>query len=260
MPPKKKYGQHFLTAPYYARKIADAVPACADEPVLEIGPGRGALSIYLKERFPHLHLVEVDKDVIPGLKEKLGEGSWSLHCCDVLQFDFALAGVPLHVAGNLPYNLAAMIIKKTLLMGNDILSCTFMVQKEVAQRITAEPGSSHNGFLAIFCQFFGRPHIVCTVPPGAFFPRPAVDSSVFQIKIYDKLCARLPRVEWSRFFAFVSLGFGQRRKKLVNALASQYDKLMVEKALVHLNQKPDARPQVLDISDWLELFKSICCS
>jgi 16S rRNA (adenine1518-N6/adenine1519-N6)-dimethyltransferase len=260
MKPKKKLGQHFLTAPSFARRIAEAVPACAHDNVLEIGPGRGALSIFLKERFPAMHLVEYDADVIPDLTRKLGEGAWVIHQGDVLEFDFSKAGFPLHVVGNLPYSIGAMIIKKTLLLGNDILSCTFMVQREVAGRIVAEAGTKRNGFLSIFCQFFGEPKILFHVPPGAFFPRPKVDSSVVHIKIRPDLALRLAPGQWRGFFSFVDKGFGMRRKILVNALGEGGGKKGFEDSLRRLGIDTMARAEDLDCERWLDLYRISCAA
>ena len=145
--PKKYLGQHFLTSEFFAREIVDAIPAGPGERVLEIGPGRGALSIFLKERFPEVHLVEIDKDAINHLKEKLGHGVFTIHEADVLEFNFEKVGFPIHVVGNLPYVIGALIIKKTLLLGAAIRSFTFMVQREVAERIVSGPPDH---FLPVF--------------------------------------------------------------------------------------------------------------
>jgi 16S rRNA (adenine1518-N6/adenine1519-N6)-dimethyltransferase len=255
MKPKKRLGQHFLTAPSFAKKIASAIPAGPDDNVLEIGPGKGALSQFLYERFPAMHCVEYDVDVIGDLEKKLGVGEWVLHRGDVLQFDFSLAGFPLHVVGNLPYSIGAMIIKKTLLYGDSIRSCTFMVQREVANRIVAQPGSKQNGFLAIFCQFFGRAKILFHVPPGAFFPRPKVDSSVVQIIVHEGAFQRLPAEQWSVFFAFVDKGFGMRRKTLANALGRDGNKNDYMETLRRLGNNPRVRAEDLNCEQWVTLFK-----
>lgn len=258
MRPKKHLGQHFLTAPSFARKIAEAVPSSEIEHVLEIGPGQGALSIFLKTRFPDFHLVELDPEAIIRLKQKLGEGVYTIHHTDVLAFNYQTAGFPLHVVGNLPYSIGAPIIKKTLLYGNDILSCTFMVQREVAERITAPPHCKTNGFLTIFCAFFGKPKLLFHVPPGAFFPRPNVDSSVFQIIIDKNLTDRLQRNRWEDFFQFVSRGFSQRRKTLVKVLGNDaISKEQYTAILKNMDINPLSRPEDLGISEWLQLFKSI---
>lgn len=256
MRPKKHLGQHFLTAPSYARKISDAVPASPHDRVLEIGPGQGALSIFLRERFPDFHLVEVDPEAIERLKLKLGEGNFTIHNADVMKFGFETAGFPLHVVGNLPYSIGAHIIKKTLLYGNNIRSCTFMVQREVAERIVSKNHLKTNGFLTIFCGFFGQPRLLFHVPPGAFFPRPNVDSSVFQILIQPELERKLERERWNEYFAFVSKGFSMRRKMVVNVLgenSSEREKL--SKCLESIGIEPHSRPEDLSSDQWLEFFK-----
>jgi 16S rRNA (adenine1518-N6/adenine1519-N6)-dimethyltransferase len=259
MRPKKSLGQHFLTAPSYAKRIAESVPARTDENILEIGPGQGALSIFIKERFPRFHLIEIDKEAIERLKQKLGGGCYTVHAGDVRTFDFGKVGFPLHSVGNLPYSIGALIIKKTLLYGNAIVSFTFMVQKEVAQRIVSGPHRRTNGFLSIFCQFFGAPKILFHVPPGAFFPRPNVDSSVVQLVVDANLSDKIPREEWEIFFSFVDKGFSMRRKQLAKVLG--YDeggaKYRYQEMFEELGMSPGIRPEDLDINGWLHLYKRV---
>ncbi len=257
MGPKKHLGQHFLTAPSYAQKIVKAIPAGAGDNILEIGPGKGALSIFLKKRFARFHCVEIDIDVIDTLRMKLGEGEYTIHRNDILEFDFSLAGFPLHVVGNLPYSIGAQIIRKTLFYGSKIYSCTFMVQREVAERIVASPHSKDYGFLSVFCSFFGRTKLLFHVPPGAFFPRPSVDSSVIQI-IVESPESKLPKDKWHYFFEFVSKGFRQRRKKAVNSLASDCkSKETISEVMEELGIDMNARPEDLDCDEWLEIFKKV---
>ncbi len=257
MGPKKHLGQHFLTAPAFARKIAEAVPANEGQNILEIGPGRGALSIHLKERFPDFHLVEIDPDAIEVLREKLGVGNYSIHHADIMKFDLAQVGFPLHAVGNLPYNIGALIIKKVLLCAPRVLTCTFMVQKEVAQRIVSPPHSRTNGFLSIFCQFFGKAKLLFSVPPGAFFPRPNVDSAVFQIVVDPDVESRLSRDHWEPFFAFVDRGFSMRRKQLakVLSLTGDGDKEHYGELLKSMGVNEASRPEDLDVNLWLDLYK-----
>ena len=258
MGPKKYLGQHFLTAVSSAQRIADSIPATPGEHVLEIGPGRGALSVHLIRRFPDFHCVEIDPDVIHVLCGKLGPGLWTLHQNDVLKFDFLKAGVPLHLAGNLPYSIGAMIIRKSLLYGSAIRSCTFMVQREVAQRIVAGPHCKQNGFLSVFCQFFGKPTILFHIPRGAFFPRPNVDSSVFRLMVDANPEEKLPARLWKPYFAFVDKGFRMRRKMLVNVLGRDCGKEHVTDLLGEINMDPTARPEDLSAVQWLELYKKSC--
>jgi 16S rRNA (adenine1518-N6/adenine1519-N6)-dimethyltransferase len=255
---KKRLGQHFLTAPYYARRIAGAIPAGERERVLEIGPGTGALTVHLLERFPDLHLVEIDRGLVGALKEKLGLRGYTVHECDILKFDYSRAGFPLHVAGNLPYNIGAMIIKKTLLYGPSVRSFTFMVQREVAERITAAAKTAHNGFLSVFCQYFGAPRLLFHVPPGAFFPPPSVESSVVQILPDAGRCARLSEERRNVFFAFVSRGFSMRRKMLANVLGRDGGKARYSDILSRMGLDVRARAEELDVNQWLELYEESC--
>jgi 16S rRNA (adenine1518-N6/adenine1519-N6)-dimethyltransferase len=256
MGPKKHLGQHFLTAPAFAKRIAESVPAHTGECVLEIGPGRGALSVHLLTRFPSMHLVEIDTDSINTLTSKLGGGNYRIHNEDVMSFDFSKVGFPLHVVGNLPYNIGALIIKKTLLEAPKVASCTFMVQREVASRIVSGPRSRQNGFLSIFCQFFGDAKLLFHVPPGAFFPRPNVDSSVFQIIVDTGIEGKLRRGLWEKFFAFVDSGFSMRRKQLAKVLSLRYgrDKGYYCDALTDIGIDAAARPEDLGAAEWLRLY------
>jgi 16S rRNA (adenine1518-N6/adenine1519-N6)-dimethyltransferase len=258
MGPKKQLGQHFLTSIVHARRIAGSIPAGANENVLEIGPGNGALTVHLVERFAHVHCVEIDEDVVEALTEKIGAGSWTLHRCDALTFDFAKAGFPLHVVGNLPYNIGALLIKKTLLYGNGIRSCTFMVQREVAQRIVAVSHTKENGFLSVFCQFFGTPRIVLRVPAGVFFPKPNVESAVFRIDIEPDLEAKLPVSQWNDYFSFVDKGFRMRRKMLANVLGREGGRVRWVELLRGMDIVDGARAEDLCAAEWLTLYKLSC--
>lgn len=252
--PKKFLGQHFLTATRYAERIASAIPAISTDSLLEIGAGYGALSRFLLPRFPAMHIIELDNEAIEQLITRLRAGEWKLHRGDVLEFDFAQAGFPLHVTGNLPYSIASMIIKKTLLYGNNIASVTFMVQREVATRICAGPGGKQSGFLSIFSQFFGTPKILFHLPCGAFFPPPKVESAVFQIIISPDLNAKLPRNEWEDFFAFVDCGFSQRRKMVAKVLGADGTKSRYEDLLIRIGAHPTDRPESLGVKQWLALY------
>ncbi len=255
MAPKKHLGQHFLTSPIIAQKIVEAIPAEPHERVLEIGPGRGALSRYIQERYKDFHLIEIDRDVIVCLKENLGHGFYKIHEADVLEFDFGQVGFPLHVIGNLPYVIGALIIKKTLLYGSAIRSFTFMVQREVAERIVSLPHRKANGFLSIFCQYFGAAKLLFEVPPEAFFPKPKIFSAVVQIIPDPVSVERLSQEQWRPFFAFVSKGFSQRRKKLSNVLGRiTGEQTRFETVLAELGLNPLSRPEDLGIAAWLRLF------
>ncbi len=258
MVPKKWYAQHFLTSVRHAQRIADSIPATPNENVLEIGPGKGALTVHLIKRFPAIHCVEIDPDAAATLAARIGQGSWTLHQCDALDFDFGCAGFPLHVVGNLPYSVGAMIIKKTLLHGNDILSCTFMVQREVAQRIAAGPHSKRMGFLSVFCQFFGTPRILFHVPAGAFFPKPNVESTVFRLVVDPDLGSKLPSAQWLDYFSFVDRGFRTRRKMLVNVLGGSGGRDGWTTMLEKLGISRSVRAEDVSADQWLAMYKQSC--
>lgn len=256
--PKKKFGQNFLTVPYYIEKIVDAVPAEDGDVVVEIGPGKGALSRYLVKRDFDYTMVEMDSDVIPILKEELGDREYRIVNGDATEFDYSELGDSYHAVGNLPYNVASHIIKRMLFTVPYLQSGTFMVQKEVAERICATPGGKDIGFLTILCQFFGKTQKLFDVPPGAFFPKPKVVSSVFRIDIDAECYGRLDRNEWSSFFEFVSVGYSMRRKKLSNSIARFANgKSEVEALMESVGIQASIRPEGLSVEDWVKLYKAI---
>ncbi|MBD3314323.1 MAG: ribosomal RNA small subunit methyltransferase A [Chitinivibrionales bacterium] len=255
--PKKRLGQHFLVSQFYAERIADSIEASSDETVVEIGPGRGAVSRYLKERFPSFHCVEIDSEVVAGLRETLGGGEWSLHVGNILDFDFEVLGSRFHAVGNLPYNMGARIIRKVLYQAPRVVSCTFMVQREVAERITAKPGTKRYGFPTVLCGFFGVSRILFHVPPGAFFPKPNVNSSVFRLRVNPAVERRLPSEQWDQFFGFVDRGFSMRRKMLVNVLGREGGKEYYRRCLEELSIPVTARPEALNVDEWVGLYRKV---
>ena len=256
--PKRKFGQNFLTETYYAERIANSVD-CKEGTVLEIGPGKGALSVYLKERYPkNFEMIEMDREIIPILESKLGDGNWKIHQGSALDFDFKTLKSPLHIIGNLPYNTAAHIIKRSLLNSPATASVNFMVQREVAERICAKPGGRKIGFLSIFCSFFGTPKILFHVPRGAFSPKPNVDSSVFTLAVNPNVEEQLPKDEWLDFFTYVSLGYSMRRKVLSKVLAwKRKNRAEVIVAIESLGLKSTVRAEELSVELWVKLYK-IC--
>ncbi|MGM0443275.1 MAG: 16S rRNA (adenine(1518)-N(6)/adenine(1519)-N(6))-dimethyltransferase RsmA [Fibrobacterota bacterium] len=255
--PNKRFGQNFLTVEYYIERIVNAVPAQPGEQIVEIGPGKGALTRHLLKKENPLLLVERDRDLAPYLEEltagrKNAEIAWG----DGAKYDYHSLREPWHAVGNLPYNAAAMIIKAILFAPERLKSLTCMVQKEVAQRICAQPGNKTIGFSTILCSYFGQPTTLFDVPPGAFFPKPKVTSAVFQICPDPDRYTRLPRAQWPDFFRFVSAGYNMRRKKLVNTIGSYFsskDELREHMAACGLD--PSVRAESLRADQWVELYK-----
>jgi 16S rRNA (adenine1518-N6/adenine1519-N6)-dimethyltransferase len=216
--PKKRYGQHFLEAVWADRLVNAIDPAGADR-FLEIGPGRGALTLRLAPRVRHITAVEVDRDMVAALTPRLPHNV-TLIASDFLDFDLASidASGRIRVAGNLPYNAASHIILKLLgasRAGISLADATLMVQREVADRIEAAPGSKDYGTLSIFVQLRASVTRLLTLPPGAFRPQPKVHSAVIRLAFHD---LEIPVRDEEVLEALVRSIFTQRRKTLSNAL------------------------------------------
>jgi 16S rRNA (adenine1518-N6/adenine1519-N6)-dimethyltransferase len=209
---RQRLGQHFLTDPSILKRVAEA--ACAkDEPlVVEIGPGKGALTDHLVRRARRVVAVELDSELAARLGERLPQVE--VVRGDALAVDLLQWG-PAAICGNLPYYAATPIISRSLRMERPAV---FMVQKEVAERITAEPGGREYGYFSVECQFFATAEYLFSVPPGAFRPPPQVDSAVVRLTPRDAH----EEVDTDGFLAFVSLCFRQKRKTLRNNLAPRY--------------------------------------
>lgn len=219
--PKKRFGQNFLTDPRAARLIADAATTPEGGTVLEIGPGTGALTVPLAERAARVIAVERDPDLLPVLRERLGaaadDGRVTIIEGDATAVDWPrlLEGGPRPhaVAGNVPYLITGRLIEMAVVAAEHLDAAVFMVQKEVADRLLARPGSKEYGALTVFTAAAFDVERVLVVRAGSFFPRPEVDSAVV------KLSPTRPRraLETEAFRAAVKAAFGMRRKTLRNA-------------------------------------------
>lgn len=212
---KKSLGQHFLKDGNMIRKIVDSIDGQPEDKVIEIGPGAGALTDYLVERFKNITVIEIDQRMIELLFNKY-PGLDIVHK-DILKYDWAdiiNGDKPIHVIGNLPYYITSQILFSILEQRAHVSTALLMMQKEVAERIVARSGSKVYGILSVQCQLMSSPEILFDVPPTVFSPQPSVESSVVKF-IFDKpglACSdeNLKRV--------VRMAFNQRRKKLSNAL------------------------------------------
>jgi 16S rRNA (adenine1518-N6/adenine1519-N6)-dimethyltransferase len=214
----RRLGQHFLIRTSILRRIAEAAVPSRDLHVVEIGPGRGALTKFLVPAAERVTAVEVDPVLVHYLQEKFrGEPNFAVLHNDILQIDLAQWG-HIAVAGNLPYYITSPIVEKVLGLGPLLQRAVFLVQKEVGERITAQPGSREYGYLSVLCQVAAEVKYVATVPPEAFRPPPKVFSAVVQL---------IPRpaplvADRARFLEFASLCFGHKRKTLRNNLLAAY--------------------------------------
>ena len=220
---QKKFGQNFLIDAHVINKIISAADITKDDCVLEIGPGIGTMTQYLAESAGQVVAVEIDKNLLPILDETLAEyDNVTIINDDILKVDINKiveernGGRPIKVVANLPYYITTPIIMGLFEKHVPLLSVTVMVQKEVAQRICAEPGTAAYSAFSIYVQYHAKAEILFDVPADCFVPRPKVDSAVLKLVPLDK-----PAVETKDeklFFSLVRAAFNMRRKTLVNAL------------------------------------------
>jgi len=225
---RQRLGQHFLKEDSVLERIAQL--ACPDggSPVIEIGPGRGALTTHLLERSERVIAIEIDPALAAFLREKFQDKPhFTLIEADAREIDLRQWG-PASVTGNLPYYAATPIIEKTLAPGAPWLQrAVFMVQKEVAQRLAARPHSRDYGYLSVQTQLFAGVELVFDVPPSAFEPPPKVQSSVVRLTPHNR-AAELGIGDTTRFLSFVGQCFRQKRRTLRNNLAGVFGKAALE--------------------------------
>jgi len=214
----QKFGQHFLASSAILDRIAALVCACGQPRVLEIGPGKGALTHKLLDCASHVTALEIDPELVVYLRSHLVHAhNLELVNADAMNVDFAQYRPDL-VAGNLPYYVATPLIERTVRLG---LPGVFLIQKEVALRLAAGPGSRDYGFLSVQTQLFADPKLEFTVPPGAFKPPPKVDSAVISLRPGNR-AAELGVDDTDAFLHFLSACFRQKRKMLRGNLRAEF--------------------------------------
>lgn len=233
---KKSLGQNFLKDRSVLMKIVEAAELSKDDYIVEVGPGKGVLTRELVERAGHVTAIELDLRLIPELSEIEG-----LDLIHGNALDFIPPGRKYKVVANIPYYITSPLISHFLEAKSKPTKMVLLVQKEVAEKICAEPGDMN--VLAIHVQVFGKPRIVCNVKASAFVPAPKVDSAVIVIDVYDK-----PLVsDYKKFFGVVHRAFSGKRKKLSNTLPDLKERLIE----LGLN---DLRPERLSLNDWKNLM------
>lgn len=251
----KGLGQNFLTDASVLDKIAAA--ASGPDGVLEIGPGFGVLTKALSASFEKVVSVEIDQSLLRVLDFTLGE----CHNVKIMNADFMkldlkklideeFGGEKISVAANLPYYITTPIITSLLEGGYDIDKIVVMVQKEVARRFCASPGTKDYGAISVLCAYYTEPEIVCTVPAASFYPAPKVDSAVVCMRVLDR-----PNVEVKNerlFFKVVKASFAMRRKTLLNCLSNGFlrEKSVVGEILSNVGIDPSVRGERLGIAEF----------
>jgi 16S rRNA (adenine1518-N6/adenine1519-N6)-dimethyltransferase len=251
-PARKRFGQHFLESAQIIEQIIQAVSPRAGETIVEIGPGRGAITVPLSHTASSLHAIEFDRDLVQLLKRQFAaDGNVTIHEADALTFDFASLGTKLRIVGNLPYNISTPLLFHLLRFRNDIVDMHVMLQKEVVERMAALPGSKKYGRLTIMLGCHVDVVPLFDVPADAFSPQPKVTSSV--VRILPAANKSFEIRDQGMLESLVKLAFSRRRKTLRNALQGMVDEVDIRA------QGLDAglRPEQLGISDWVALANAI---
>jgi len=246
--PRKRFGQHFLRDPGVVDAILRAVAPAADDVIVEVGPGLAALTGQLAGCAGDLHAVEVDRDLVAQLRaEFAASDKVTIHEADALRFDFCSLGKSLRIVGNLPYNISTPLLFRLLEQRNCIRDMHFMLQKEVVDRMTADPGSKRYGRLTVMLGSYFEMVALFDVDRLAFEPPPAVTSAVVRMRPLPDGTYRIADPQF--FGRLVAAAFAQRRKTIRNALRD----LAAEVDLAAVGIDPGQRAETISITQYVEL-------
>jgi len=254
---KKRLGQNFLVDTNVIDKIIRSINPQADDRVIEIGPGLGALTQALLTTLTLLDVIELDRDVIPELENLQGSERLRIHNTDVLTFNFTefcqanAVDSKLRIIGNLPYNISTAVLFHLIKHRNIIQDMHFMLQKEVVERIAANVGAHDYGRLSVMMQLHFKISPLFVVAPQCFRPVPKVESAV--VRLAPKTGLSITMDEYDAFEALVKQAFSQRRKTLKNTLKGLCD----TSRMVAAGIDPGKRPQELGINDYIKLFRQL---
>ncbi|MEL7399575.1 MAG: 16S rRNA (adenine(1518)-N(6)/adenine(1519)-N(6))-dimethyltransferase RsmA [Pseudomonadota bacterium] len=254
---RKRFGQNFLEDDGIIRRIIKSIHPQAGDNIVEIGPGKGAITEHLLASCPTLKVVELDRDLIPVLLAKFiaSYPEFTIHQHDALKFDFSTfvedEAEPLRIVGNLPYNISTPLIFHLLSYHNKVRDMHFMLQKEVVDRMAAQPGEKAYGRLGIMVQYYCKVENLFDVPPECFNPRPKVDSAIVRLTPYTELpqVAKDPKT----LEKLVNVAFQQRRKTLRNSLKQ----LMPAELIESLDVDTSARPENITLEEYIRLSDTL---
>ena len=249
---KKRFGQNFLTDQGVISSLIDAINPKENQVIVEIGPGLGALTKPLLAKIENLHVVEIDRDIVAWMQTEYAKPAYakntlSIHNVDALKFDFSSLSSNLRVTGNLPYNISTPILFHLLDNVSHITDMHFMLQKEVVERMVAQPSTPAYGRLSVMLQYYLAMEYLITVPPEAFDPAPKVESAFVRCVPH----AALPFVanNTALFYKVVLSAFGQRRKTLRNTLKGLLD----DAGFAALGINPQLRAENLSVAEFVTI-------
>ena len=259
---QKKFGQNFLIDTHVLEKIIAAAGVTKEDCVLEIGPGIGTMTQYLAESARHVIAVEIDQNLIPILKDTLSAyDNVTVINQDILKVDIQAltqeynGGRPIKVVANLPYYITTPIIMGLFESHLPVKSITVMVQKEVAMRMQAGPGTKDYGALSLAVQYYAEPYLAANVPPNCFMPRPNVGSAVIRLQVHKNPDIRVK--DESLMFRIIRASFNQRRKTLQNGLGNApelpYTKEQIAAAIAEMGLTPTIRGEALSLAQFAQL-------
>lgn len=251
---RKRFGQNFLVDQAVINAIVNAIHPHAGETVVEIGPGLGALTRPLLERLPHLHVIELDRDLVARLHQSWPPERLTVHAGDALKFDFSQLGTDLRIVGNLPYNISSPLLFHLLGFAAHIRDMHFMLQREVVARMVAAPSTADYGRLSIMLQRRCHLEWLLDVPATSFDPAPKVESAV--VRLIPKSQLEIPQLDEALFARVVATAFSQRRKTLRNTLAG----LVTKEAFEHLGIDPGLRAENLALGDYENIARHLAKS
>jgi 16S rRNA (adenine1518-N6/adenine1519-N6)-dimethyltransferase len=246
---RKRFGQNFLTDKFVLDDIIEAINPEKGQAMVEIGPGLAAMTALLIKRLEHMHVVELDRDLVARLEKSFPRDKLTIHSGDALKFDFGLIPVPpgqkLRVVGNLPYNISSPLLFHLAEFAHLIDDQHFMLQKEVVERMVSEPGSKVYGRLSVMLQWRYDMKLMFIVPPTAFDPPPQVESAIVRmVPVAERLACDGPTLE-----AVVLKAFSQRRKVIRNCLAGMF----AEPQIVAAGIDPTVRPEAIGLAQYVAL-------
>ena len=244
---RKRFGQNFLVDHGVIAAIVSAINPKRDDVVVEIGPGLGAITEPLMQRVDHLHVVEIDRDLIARLKKQHTPERMTIHEGDALAFDFASIGRDLRLVGNLPYNISTPLLFHLADYVDVLHDMHFMLQKEVVERMVAEPGNADFGRMSVMLQYRFYLEWLIDVPPESFDPPPKVQSAV--VRLIPKPVSELTAKSHEKLSQLVLTAFSQRRKMLRNTLKG----MLSDAGFAELGIAPTLRPEDVSVEDYVRI-------